>query len=412
MRVLLSNVRSFSVPSEVFLSGPAIRIFKKGDKNASVTCYGRGHPAPNVTWTKGSGETVLQVDDVSLANKSRHALQVLPVNVTSFPENVTSRLYLRPSGLTYEEAGNYTCTSSNGVGGAAETRVEILCEWHRRNEWLSSGLLFSVVQDQSIAFKSFLNIEQRMSTISSNFDKQTQSWETEGNEQERQRQYKENDKYNRTVESPFLFPLSAVFLLAFSQSVSRVFSYSSKSCDRILLQGATRPLLISGQESFVPRSNNWSAVRFVLFSSATWIRNESQKPNGNRRQWSSVCLSCVGCATPPNYVVFQWWRASAPRGRGRAPGHPICGKQRKLRRELHMRSCEPRWWRQAHGLLDCPRCVFTPFSKVKHSKEFVPRSTRTSGLPLRLDTYCGAWRRIRSSSTAFSRRLWANDQLY
>ena len=45
--------------------------------------------------------------------------------------NVTSRLYLRVAGATYEDAGNYTCRVHNGVGRnetLSET-IAVLCEW-------------------------------------------------------------------------------------------------------------------------------------------------------------------------------------------------------------------------------------------------------------------------------------------
>ena len=43
-------------------------------------------------------------------------------------ENVTSNLYLRIGGVTYNESGNYTCTSVNVVGNAS-TGVEVICKY-------------------------------------------------------------------------------------------------------------------------------------------------------------------------------------------------------------------------------------------------------------------------------------------
>ena len=44
--------------------------------------------------------------------------------------NVTSRLYVRLSGVTYQEAGNYTCEVLNGVGSqrSVNATTEILCK--------------------------------------------------------------------------------------------------------------------------------------------------------------------------------------------------------------------------------------------------------------------------------------------
>ena len=117
----------------MFVSGSETRIFKKGDKNTNITCYGSGYPAPNVTWTKGGKETILQVPDFS-PNHSRRVVQVLSGDVTSALDNFTSRLYLHTAGITYNEAGNYSCTASNGVERPAKTGVEVLCKWYSEHE--------------------------------------------------------------------------------------------------------------------------------------------------------------------------------------------------------------------------------------------------------------------------------------
>ena len=44
-------------------------------------------------------------------------------------DNVTSDLYLRIGGVTYNESGNYTCTADNGVGeNTAAASVEVICK--------------------------------------------------------------------------------------------------------------------------------------------------------------------------------------------------------------------------------------------------------------------------------------------
>jgi len=53
------------------------------------------------------------------------------VNKSGYPWNVTSRLYVRLDGITYQEAGNYTCEVTNGVGnqGTVNATSEILCKY-------------------------------------------------------------------------------------------------------------------------------------------------------------------------------------------------------------------------------------------------------------------------------------------
>ena len=63
-------------------------------------------------------------------NNSDRVVQ-LSFNTSGVPWNVTSRLYLRTDGVTYQEAGNYTCKVSNGVGdeGIVNATTEVLCEF-------------------------------------------------------------------------------------------------------------------------------------------------------------------------------------------------------------------------------------------------------------------------------------------
>ena len=56
-------------------------------------------------------------------------------------DNVTSDLYLRIGGVTYNESGNYTCTADNGVDeNTAATSVEVICKY--RVDAVSSHLNF------------------------------------------------------------------------------------------------------------------------------------------------------------------------------------------------------------------------------------------------------------------------------
>lgn len=113
---------------KVFLSGPVTRILKRGDKNINITCYGNGYPQPTVLWTKKGEETIPQFSEFS-PNYTDRVVQVVSSHVMSLLDNVTSRLYLRTDGITYKEAGNYTCSANIEVGGKpAEKIIEVLCE--------------------------------------------------------------------------------------------------------------------------------------------------------------------------------------------------------------------------------------------------------------------------------------------
>ena len=63
---------------------------------------------------------------------STSVVQVI-TGISSPLQNVTARLYLRNAGVTYKEAGNYTCVANNTVKGkrsVVEQNLEILCKLH------------------------------------------------------------------------------------------------------------------------------------------------------------------------------------------------------------------------------------------------------------------------------------------
>ena len=80
-----------------------------------------------MVWRK-DGKEVHRIATFSKAYANQ-VVQVLE-NVNSSLWNVTSRLYLRTGGITYNESGNYTCDVFNGVGtNYSETEgIEVLCE--------------------------------------------------------------------------------------------------------------------------------------------------------------------------------------------------------------------------------------------------------------------------------------------
>jgi len=101
---------------------------RQNAKNVTIDCYGYGKPRPSVTWRKGVA--IIPLVPVVTANNSDVVFQRV-VNMSGYPWNVTSRLYVRLDGMTYQEAGSYTCEVSNGVGnqGTVNATSEILCKY-------------------------------------------------------------------------------------------------------------------------------------------------------------------------------------------------------------------------------------------------------------------------------------------
>ena len=115
------------VPPEVLLTREILRL-RRNAKNVTIDCYGYGKPTPSVTWRKDA-DVIPHVPMVT-ANDSDAVVQRV-FNTSGNPWNVTSRLYVRLDGITYQEAGNYTCEVTNGVGsqGSVNASTEILCKF-------------------------------------------------------------------------------------------------------------------------------------------------------------------------------------------------------------------------------------------------------------------------------------------
>ena len=98
----------------------------RDDINITIECRGYGKPTPDISWKKN--DQIVQIVKDFGSNYTQSVVQV----VGSGPSlNVTSRLYLRTAGVTYEEAGNYTCEVSNGVlvNQSSSATIEVLCKW-------------------------------------------------------------------------------------------------------------------------------------------------------------------------------------------------------------------------------------------------------------------------------------------
>jgi len=100
----------------------------KYDKNVTVDCYGYGKPLPKITWIRHKTEipTVYNFTD----KDRKKVVQEIFQSSKESPWKVTSRLYLRLDGVTYQDAGNYTCEVFNGVGGniSASDTLQVFCK--------------------------------------------------------------------------------------------------------------------------------------------------------------------------------------------------------------------------------------------------------------------------------------------
>ena len=122
------SINYFIAPSRLFISPSRELKLLKYEKNVTADCHGYGKPKPDVKWTRND-------TDVSIVNKftveyRNQVVQAILEPSKESPWNVTSRLYLRVDGVTYQDAGNYTCKVFNGVGGndSLKDTLQVFCE--------------------------------------------------------------------------------------------------------------------------------------------------------------------------------------------------------------------------------------------------------------------------------------------
>ena len=103
-----------SVPASVFVSPPEVYRLSLGQKNVSFLCFGHGYPIPRIVWKKDGNPIVYPIVSQNLS-----------------AINSSKRLEVKADGVTYEEAGKYTCEVYNGVDGmtAASATLEVLCKY-------------------------------------------------------------------------------------------------------------------------------------------------------------------------------------------------------------------------------------------------------------------------------------------
>ena len=125
--IFSSLLTCLAVPKVYISSQQKLKLFI-GAKEKSVICNGNGFPDPTIIW-KRNGEVIPIVTSLT-SNDSDHVVQVLSNKHTVPLANISSTLYLRVGGVTYKEAGNYTCVVKilGGLSNAAIQSVEVICE--------------------------------------------------------------------------------------------------------------------------------------------------------------------------------------------------------------------------------------------------------------------------------------------
>ena len=95
----------------------------RDEKNITVECFGRGKPRPTITWKKDGTKISKNPSEIRSG-----VVQV--IGNSSDAWNVSSVLYLRTGGVTYDDAGNYTCEVYNGVekNETVESTIRVLCK--------------------------------------------------------------------------------------------------------------------------------------------------------------------------------------------------------------------------------------------------------------------------------------------
>ena len=118
----------FLAHSRVFIPPPQELNLVKNLQNVTADCYGYGKPAPKVIWIHNNKDipTVPSLTDETRGN----VVQMEFEPRAGSPWNAGSRLYLRADGVTYQDAGNYTCEVFNGVGGniSATDTLQVFCK--------------------------------------------------------------------------------------------------------------------------------------------------------------------------------------------------------------------------------------------------------------------------------------------
>ena len=129
------------VPARVYVSQPFTRSLVRHQENVTIHCYGKGYPKPTVQWMLNN--TLISILKSVSENETNRVVQVI-TGISSPLQNVSARLFLRTAGVTYNEAGNYTCLANNTIKGnvfLSTQNVEILCKFKYNDNLCFNSIL-------------------------------------------------------------------------------------------------------------------------------------------------------------------------------------------------------------------------------------------------------------------------------
>ena len=115
---------------------PAISItpplqlkLRRQEKNTTVDCRGYGKPVPVIRWLR-NGVQIPAFHALEPYNNSFRVFQVTAMLRPETPWNVSSRLFIAPAGISYREAGVYSCEVYNSIEGKSTVNetIKVLCK--------------------------------------------------------------------------------------------------------------------------------------------------------------------------------------------------------------------------------------------------------------------------------------------
>ena len=118
---------------EIFLETRTI-IVNVNDKNITIPCRGKSYPKPSVIWKKDNSNITIPSPENSTEAANDSVYQMITESGWDSKSNeyleVTSTLFLRPSGIRYEDHGNYTCEvlNANESSIPLNETVEVQCK--------------------------------------------------------------------------------------------------------------------------------------------------------------------------------------------------------------------------------------------------------------------------------------------
>ena len=142
-------------PHQLYIPKPHVLKLLKQTENVTIDCYGYGKPLPSVVWKKDG----VEVKNISVFSEAynNQVVQVFDFSRSS-SWNISSRLFLRTGGITYSEAGNYTCEVFNGVdtNHSEQGNIEVLCMYFICDLFINCVVASNAFVDVLSEFNTYL----------------------------------------------------------------------------------------------------------------------------------------------------------------------------------------------------------------------------------------------------------------